>query len=190
MRDFKDQLKDIKVSLGISSVEKPIKMALSKNKASKDNRNYRKCPECGCNLRYKNFDFHMIKQHGKESRDDRPKANSEVVKCPKCSSRMKKKNLKKHIRRVHDRKTRVVKNQSSKSIPAERKSTVKEAIEIKKALDETNLVSDKAIAQYLAKNPSNEKMGKFGVPQDKYRYGFYGSKTMDYDVWSKGEKGK
>lgn len=54
-------------------------------------------------------------------------------------------------------------------------------------LRNTENKKNKVIKKYLDKNP-HEDMGKFGVPQDKYRHGFYGSNSMEYDVWGKGEK--
>ncbi len=50
------------------------------------------------------------------------------------------------------------------------------------------LVSDPQIRSYLERNPVREEMGKFGVPQDKYRWGFYGHGTMEYDSWGKPKK--
>ncbi len=65
----------------------------------------------------------------------------------------------------------------------------KEAAGIREALTEQKLRADKEIADYISRNPIKEdQFGKFGVPQDKYRWGFYGHKTMEFDVWGKGEK--
>ena len=52
-------------------------------------------------------------------------------------------------------------------------------------LEEINqpLINDQAIADYLRRNPVTEDMGKFGVPQDKYRYKFYGHASMEVDQW-------
>ena len=48
-----------------------------------------------------------------------------------------------------------------------------------------SIVQNKQILEYLKKNPSANGIGKFGVPQDKYRSNFFGSKTMEYDIWRK-----
>ena len=52
-------------------------------------------------------------------------------------------------------------------------------------LEEINqpLINDRAIADYLRRNPVTEDMGKFGVPQDKYRYNFFGHASMEVDQW-------
>lgn len=51
-----------------------------------------------------------------------------------------------------------------------------------------SLVKDKTIHNYLEANPINNRVGKFGVPQDKFRYGFFGCSTLQYDIWRKGDK--
>lgn len=52
----------------------------------------------------------------------------------------------------------------------------------------SSLVQNSEIRNYLIRVPEKEQIGKFGVPQDEYRHGFYGSGSMEYDVWRKGEK--
>lgn len=52
------------------------------------------------------------------------------------------------------------------------------------------LIQNAEIAKYLKRVPMHQEIGKFGVPQDKYRWGFYGSSTMDFDTWRKGEGSK
>jgi hypothetical protein len=66
----------------------------------------------------------------------------------------------------------------------------KEAGELLEALSDHHLIADKMVADYLKRNPVKDEMGKFGVPQDKYRWGFYGNKTMEYDSWSREHKGR
>ena len=61
-------------------------------------------------------------------------------------------------------------------------------IKKRKAQSESSFIQNKQILDYLSKNPADNGMGKFGVPQDKYRYGFYGSGTKEYDIWRKGDK--
>lgn len=60
--------------------------------------------------------------------------------------------------------------------------------ELKKAMTEIEDKKDKEISDYLKKHPIKDGIGKFGVPQDKYRWGFYGSSSMEYDIWRKGDK--
>lgn len=62
------------------------------------------------------------------------------------------------------------------------------AAEIISAMREMELARNKEIAEYLKRHPIHNEIGKFGVPQDKYRWGFYGSSSMEYDIWRKGEK--
>lgn len=52
------------------------------------------------------------------------------------------------------------------------------------------LIQNSEIAKYLKRVPTHQEMGKFGVPQDRYRWGFYGSSTMEFDAWRKGEGSK
>jgi hypothetical protein len=54
------------------------------------------------------------------------------------------------------------------------------------AVKEQPFIQDPAIADYLMRRPV-PGVGRFGKPQDKYRWGFYGSKSMSYDIWRKGE---
>lgn len=61
----------------------------------------------------------------------------------------------------------------------------------RQALKESDLVSDQKIRDYLQRNPNREdRIGKFGVPRDKYRWGFYGHQTMEYDAWGRLGKGR
>lgn len=50
-------------------------------------------------------------------------------------------------------------------------------------------IREEKIAERKARRESklgNNGLGKFGVPQDKYRWGFFGNKSMEYDIWRKG----
>lgn len=53
---------------------------------------------------------------------------------------------------------------------------------------DSSLIQNPEIRAYIKRVPDQEGLGKFGVPQDNYRYGFYGANSMEYDVWRKGEK--
>lgn len=75
--------------------------------------------------------------------------------------------------------------------PASKKLTSEDAAQLLKAKNDVRILengNDKDIANYLKKNPPASQIGKFGVPQDKYRWGFYGHRTMEYDLWRKGDK--
>lgn len=64
------------------------------------------------------------------------------------------------------------------------KITPEIAAELRKILQDRAFFTNKEIEDYLVKNPNKyDAIGKFGVPQDKYRWGFYGSRTMEYDSW-------
>ena len=167
---------------------------------------YKVCPQCGCRLRPSRFNKHMSQQHGSRTKKQEDAVtpsisvddNSELTTCPQCDISVKKKNLKKHIRRIHEKKKINLTRKRNRG--EEEKSEITPlpsfemtpavAAELLKAMKDTRLVTDKKIAEYLRKNPAKREMNKFGVPQDKYRWGFYGSKSMEYDVWGKGDKEK
>jgi uncharacterized Zn finger protein (UPF0148 family) len=135
--------------------------------------------------------------------------------CPVCNKDIKQKTLEEHARRIHKgdaaikralagdklatpkntTSAKVKKNQARKSliesIRAEKakicKDRVKDRIAERRTL-ESSIVQNKQILEYLKKNPCDNVMGKFGVPQDKYRSNFCGSKTMEYDTWRKAHK--
>lgn len=41
----------------------------------------------------------------------------------------------------------------------------------------------RVIREYLEKNPAPDSVGPMGTPQSKYRYGTFGLRSMEYDVW-------
>ncbi|EGG4117530.1 hypothetical protein SI35_06140 [Salmonella enterica] len=45
--------------------------------------------------------------------------------------------------------------------------------------------TDPAIEKYLAQHPEPPQMGKFGIPQAKFKYDTFGRRGMEYDTWSK-----
>ncbi|WP_370611536.1 hypothetical protein [Klebsiella aerogenes] len=59
----------------------------------------------------------------------------------------------------------------------------KDAHQVNKAGSE--FYTDPAIEKYLAQHPEPPKIGKFGVPQAKFKYSTYGRSGMEYDTWSK-----
>lgn len=163
------------------------------------------CPECGSKVRSKKFNKHLQMQHGFYSEAGTGEQSglsektinlNEFIQCDKCNLSIKKKNLERHVRRVHgNRKPKrgLAKNnnQPSSCIPPRRKKlSPKDAAAYKRALGDAHFDSNKEITDYLERNPVESGMGKFGVPQDKYRWGFYGAHSMEYDVWRKGDKEK
>lgn len=58
------------------------------------------------------------------------------------------------------------------------------------ALRDQQLYKDVQINNYLKRTPVVEEHRKFGLPQDKYRWGFFGSKSMRYDVWGRSLDGR
>ena len=153
---------------------------------------YKLCPICKIRLRAKNYIKHIKQNHDREVRDLNTKLSkvdeTEFTNCPQCNVWVKKKNLKKHIQRTHEIQN--INNTINKSPPISPKNNIspKEAHEQKRALEESTVINNKVISNYLESNPKSEGGGKFGVPQDKYRRGFYGSASMDYDIWRKGDK--
>ena len=163
---------------------------------------YKMCPVCDCKLRASRYRKHMDAQHSPEA--ERRKAdlktaqqesarvkkefNKQKIDCPKCNSKVIRKNLNKHLLKIHGIKA--VNNFKSKRFSVVNQSKAEIAHEILEALKETNMIKNKEISRYLQRNPDKEELGKYGVPQDKYRYGFYGSHSMEYDAWGKGEKKK
>ncbi len=207
MKSLQEQLGEVKKVLECNkSKESALEAHQEPNQAKNiivAGKKYKVCPKCGCRLRPGHFTKHMSKQHGypPTRHNDTPKqavlvdSDNEFTTCPKCNKAVKKKNLKKHIRRIHknkvNAKNKKVNKRKSKIIPLpDHKMTPEVAAELRKALEETDIVKDKSIAEYLEKNPLKDETGKFGVPQDKYRWGFYGSKSMEYDNWGKGDKNK
>jgi uncharacterized C2H2 Zn-finger protein len=153
-------------------------------------RHYRECPVCGCTLRESNYTKHLNSQHSESAEQE----GEQLVRCTLCSREVKKKNLKKHMRRIHEGvKSRPYSEHERFHIDRyynDSKMTSDEARKQLDALKDNNLVSDKVISAYLRAHPNPEVMGKFGVPQDKYRWGFYGSRTMEYDSWGRIHKQK
>ena len=145
------------------------------------------------------------------------KSNEKYIVCPLCNKGIKENILEEHARRIHGKnfalhkalaaerlekpkaKTPAKAKKSrarkalAKKIRAEKakicKERVVDRIVERKTLD-GSIVQNKQILEYLIKNPCDNGMGKFGVPQDKYRHGFYGNKTMEYDALRKCDKEK
>ena len=140
------------------------------------------------------------------------KASVKNIVCPLCNKGIKEKNLEEHARRIHGKDfalhkalaaeklekpkaktpSKAKKAQARKALARKKqaekakicKERVADRIEERKTLS-GSIVQNKQILEYLKKNPSDNGIGKFGVPQDKYRSNFFGSKTMEYDIWRK-----
>lgn len=121
---------------------------------------------------------------------------NEFITCEQCQRHVKRKNLKKHIKRIHingksntNGKRVQAKSKKSKIEPLPRfKLTSKDARKMRRIREnvEAHFTRDKEVSEYLKSHPLKDGMGKFGVPQDKYRWGFYGSRSMEYDTWGRG----
>ena len=160
---------------------------------------YKNCPVCNCRLRVSRFDKHMESQHSekaefsraikeaqrKKAEQKKVKQQDMLVKCGYCTSLVKEKNLAYHRKKQHGTTARPPRKSANKS-----QITPETARQLLKIMEETRLVQDKEISNYINQHPVEDKAGKYGVPQDKYRFGFYGSRSMAYDLWRKGEKPK
>ena len=201
MNSWIGQLREIKATL------KPAIPNQSLQKTPSDNRKGRStekehvaCPICSCLVRSDRVQKHITKTHKNTIRGDlrRPKSGSKAqqvvfVQCPQCGVRLKENNLSRHVRRRHTRKNlksekkRDFRNGEKKIKPSHKQiMTQEEAKQLRAAMNETELLTNKEIAAYIKRNPLKEEVGKFGLPQDKYRWGFFGSRSMQYDVWRKG----
>lgn len=112
--------------------------------------------------------------------------------CPKCGFTKARAPLKKNVEvGVSERKpTDLTRRQPDMSKRqrerlARNRASIVEGVRV---TDTTSILTDEQIRKYLEQHPETEEIGKFGVPQDKYRWGFYGHKTMEYDQWGKPPK--
>lgn len=167
------------------------------------------CPACACRVRGDRLNRHLERvqkkrvigrgySSGRVKGDVRPDRH-ELVSCPECACLVKNKRLARHRYAVHgvgsgrsqvNRKSKkgaggIVwsKNSWEKRNHAAEEEVAKMA-ERKKAI-----VTNEEIRSYLERNPAPDETGKFGVPQDKYRWNFYGSGSMEYDSWSRAKIG-
>jgi hypothetical protein len=92
--------------------------------------------------------------------------------CQYCGSIFLRKNRRKHFLKTHATKS---------------KQKMEEAKKILDAFHDQEKRRNPKIAKYLRENPISEEK-KFGEPQDKYRYNFYGNRGMEYDTWRLGPK--
>jgi hypothetical protein len=105
--------------------------------------------------------------------------NQPIV-CDKCKSRVQRINIKKHYLKAHGIEVKIL---TYEHFRPKSESLREKAKEMNQARKNDNFYTNKAIAQYVAKNPNKDEIGKFGVPQDKYRHGSYGVYSMEYDGW-------
>ncbi len=143
---------------------------------------YKICPDCKCKLMLELFDKHMELQHQKIiTKKKKTQIKRAIIKCPRCKCNVTSKNLKKHLKRIHGEV------QVKKKPIIRDKLTVQDAVELKKIISDKYFYKNKEINLYLNKNPIKESYGKFGVPQDKYRWGCFGGAAMEFDAWSKND---
>ena len=105
--------------------------------------------------------------------------------CPKCGFTEARARLKKKVEAgASERKPTDLTRRQRERLARNRASIV-EGVRV---TDTTSILTDEQIRKYLEQHPVTEEIGKFGVPQDKYRWGFYGHATMEYDQWGKPRK--
>lgn len=141
------------------------------------------CPYCGIKLKGHRYDNHVAKAHRTEillasynasSLNIRLATADDYTQCSICGGKLQLKELQAHIDKHIDTRRQKTKRASA-ALTAE----------ARKAIEDSDLGGDQNIADYLKNNPVKVRAGTVGLPQDKYRYGFYGNKSMEYDVWRK-----
>ena len=172
---------------------------------------YEKCPQCGADKHQLKACAHcgFVKNPvhriwttsardapGLTSSQSAPKAATSVALKTKQAIQAKRTRLgavgkagrkKRHTGRSTSYPSSVAPEQQTK--PIEYQLTPEEAKKLREAMRDNKLVGNEAIRKYLREHPYEEKK-PFGEPQDKYRWGFYGSRSMEYDVWGRGDKRK
>lgn len=104
--------------------------------------------------------------------------------CHYCQVVVKKNRLGRHMA-AHLDERHTIKAPEKSAKTQQRKLTAAEAKELKTALRDNSINTDKEIADYLKNNPVKDSSGKLGTPQDKYRWGTYGRYSIEYDAWRK-----
>lgn len=154
MPDIREQF--VALGLALPREEKP---SIGKNEVL--------CLVCKKAVHKLNHDQHLKEQHGIVHKVKKKK-------CTHCGVEVSAKNLKRHVQKFHggEKKQRKKKTLTSKQARSQFK-----------ALNDNKLSGDKSVRAYLDRVDDKPKYGKFGIPQDKYRWGFYGHSSMVYDLW-------
>lgn len=217
MKTLKEQLEQAKVALGFGRDEsdrpQPKSGWLSVTVIYRGDKTYYRCPECGCPVKKGRFARHMqqvhetcldgvainearhvvkavrdkTKRHAKKDSGHPQRLKAAGVTRGGAKPEAGKKSHSKPNGRTWTRRRTSSAEESQSARSRTPRMSRAEAAQKRAALNDQRLVSDKKIADYLRRNPTENQMGKFGVPQDPFRHGFYGSATMEYDVWRRGE---
>ena len=128
-----------------------------------------RCPECNVLFesraacrRHRNSCLHINVAISKTAISTSSTAPAARV-CPYCDALVSPKKFDKHVR--------------SK---CPKRNAARQASKI-----DNEFCTDPAIKEYLALHPEPSKIGKFGVPQAKFKYSTYGLSGMEYDTWRK-----
>lgn len=113
-----------------------------------------------------------VKDHAKNT--ELTTIDDELVTCLRCKKRVKRKNLKRHYMRIHKAE---LKNEASLYPMKAEQSTSDMAKEMRQALRSNLFASDYNIADYIERHPEKDRLGMFGLPQDKNRWGAFGSSS-------------
>lgn len=139
------------------------------------------CDKCGVSVSHKNLEKHIRKVHEKRSSQEKKnKAKSKI--CDICGQEIAG-SMKLHKKATHPARKPQFAEPKSRGKP--KPLSPQEAKARLKEIRDQRLFQDKATRTYLARVPEAPKYGKFGLPQDKYRWGFYGHSSMEYDVWGR-----
>ena len=150
---------------------------------------YVKCPSCGCELRIRNAPGHLRKVHHMQRVSDGfidNKSSTKIVLpvIPKFLS-------KKHSSALRKLQAKILaKHGLSKPTPAKQinieptvnadtsqSDAARQLEQIQKPPTDNDQIND-----FIKRNPAPDELGKFGKPQDPYRRGAYGTRSMEYDV--------
>lgn len=142
------------------------------------------CPECGAKVLPKNLNKHIAKAHRKTKNTSKENINNRFKEstCHICGKLISG-SMKRHKMLAHPARKPEFGEPPPRTPPTP--ITQEEAHQRRKELGDNKLFQNKAVKDYLNRVPEKPKYGKFGLPQDKYRWGFFGHSTMEYDVWRK-----
>ena len=199
LRENKTSLNPVKPDQSLERLQRELKKDPSRGKELVA------CSFCNCLVRSDRLEKHVANTHTNTThRNQRGSQNGtnspqgRIIVCPQCGVRIKENRLRKHVRKKH--KIGIIENRSTREHIKPKKKvrrplpkqimTPEIAKTLRTEMNETEIITNKEIAAYLKRNPHKEELGKFGLPQDKHRWGFYGSKSMQYDIWRKGDKEK
>ena len=147
---------------------------------------YEKCSECGVNIRLDRLGKHMNKHIVQKNRAKKLKAEKRKA---RKLMRERKKLQKINVGKIRAKRN-PIKDQQPDPISQRPKTTMtpRQASKALQALRSQGSGGNQEIQEYINRVPEPNKIGSFGIPQDKYRWGFYGHATMSYDIWGRPEK--